>query len=635
MKTLDLIQGSPEWLAHRATAKNASEAAAVLGCSPYMTREQLLQVMHTGLRPEPTPEQQRRFDKGHDVEAAKRPTAEAIIGEDLYPAVGSEVVDGIELSASFDGLTMLEDTNWECKSLNNELRSALPNPGPDGNDARLLSKYYRAQMQQQCMVAGCSRVLFTTSDGKGDDRHCWFYPDAALAAEIIAGWKQFAIDLAAYKPTEVAEMPKAEVTIALPALFIHAKGEITTSNMKEYGEALAARLKEIRAIKLVDDQDFSNAKESAKMLRENREKALLAKDAMLAQTVTVGEAANMIDAWAEDMRLTALQLEKDVEREDKAKKAAMIDAAKVKYTQHVDALNTELSPARLTVTPPAFAEAIKNKRNFASMQDAINTMLANAKIAADEQARGIRAALACLAEEGKDFEFLLADRLTLIGKPVEDLRTLIRARITEHKATEERKEAATRERIRAEEQAKAEKDARDKLAAEQAEAEAKRQLDERLATAQQREDARQAEIAHAVLLTRQRKEAEHAAGAAAMNSIAEARKADALPGPVLDALETAASGLIADLVIGRAASPPTVVPIRAAAPATQPTLKLGEINARLHPYLKTDEAGLAALGFPATKVKGACLYQDSEFPSMVDSMVAALRTVQAKQRQAA
>ena len=42
MKTLDLIQGSPEWLAARAQYFTASEAPAMLGLSKYKTRQELL-----------------------------------------------------------------------------------------------------------------------------------------------------------------------------------------------------------------------------------------------------------------------------------------------------------------------------------------------------------------------------------------------------------------------------------------------------------------------------------------------------------------------------------------------------------------------------------------------------------------
>ena len=528
MITHNLKQGSPEWHAHRATHFNASDAPAMMGCSPYKTRTQLLHEKHTGLTPEVDAATQRRFDDGHCFEALARPLAEAIIKDELFPVVGTSG----KLSASFDGLTMDDATAFEHKSLNSELRALLL----DDCLGSELPLQYRVQMEQQGMVSGASRVLFMASKWDGDqlveERHCWYTPDADLLAAIGAGWNQFEIDLAAYVPLVIAEMPKAEVTLALPALFIHAKGEITTSNMKEYGAALAARLESVRKIALITDQDFSNAKESAKLLRENIEQAKLAKDAMLAQTVTVGEAARMIDVWCEDMRLTALQLEKDVEREDKAKKASMVMATKAKYGEHLEALEKEISPARLSVPVPVFADALKNKRSFVSMQESLDTMLANAKIAADGSARAIRASLDCINTDGAGFEFLFSDKLALIGKPLDDLKLLVRTRISDHQAAELKKEEATRVRIQAEEKEKAEAAAR-------------------LLVAQEAADAAKAhDAAQATLL------ANLAAAAAPTPVLSDKREADQNANDWLDALDAKAAA--------------NVVPLRAApAPAAQ------------------------------------------------------------------
>lgn len=38
---VQLVQGDPEWLAYRLSRRNASESAAVLGLSPWMTPYQL------------------------------------------------------------------------------------------------------------------------------------------------------------------------------------------------------------------------------------------------------------------------------------------------------------------------------------------------------------------------------------------------------------------------------------------------------------------------------------------------------------------------------------------------------------------------------------------------------------------
>mgnify|MGYP000576635691 CR=1 FL=1 len=49
MKTVQLIQGTREWLSHRAAHWNASDAPAMLGVSPYKTRDQLLRELATGI----------------------------------------------------------------------------------------------------------------------------------------------------------------------------------------------------------------------------------------------------------------------------------------------------------------------------------------------------------------------------------------------------------------------------------------------------------------------------------------------------------------------------------------------------------------------------------------------------------
>ena len=89
MKVLNLTQGTPEWHAHRRQHFNASDAPAMMGCSPYKTRGELLREMHTGVAAEVNGATQRLFDDGHRAEALARPLAEKIIGEDLYPLVGS------------------------------------------------------------------------------------------------------------------------------------------------------------------------------------------------------------------------------------------------------------------------------------------------------------------------------------------------------------------------------------------------------------------------------------------------------------------------------------------------------------------------------------------------------------------
>ena len=85
----DLKQGTLDWAAFRATHFGASEAAAMLGLSPYATRNDLLKLKSTGLVPEVDAATQRIFDRGHETEIGGRSMAEDLIDDDLYPVVVS------------------------------------------------------------------------------------------------------------------------------------------------------------------------------------------------------------------------------------------------------------------------------------------------------------------------------------------------------------------------------------------------------------------------------------------------------------------------------------------------------------------------------------------------------------------
>ena len=87
MQEHKIIQGTPEWHGFRAQHLNASDAPAMMGESPYKTRDELLREKATGVAADVSEETQRRFDDGHRFEALARPLAEKIIGEELYPAV--------------------------------------------------------------------------------------------------------------------------------------------------------------------------------------------------------------------------------------------------------------------------------------------------------------------------------------------------------------------------------------------------------------------------------------------------------------------------------------------------------------------------------------------------------------------
>ncbi len=458
MEQHDLIQGTPEWHSHRATHFNASDAPAMLGISPYKSRSQLLHEMATGITQEVDAQTQRRFDDGHRFEALARPLAEKIIGKKLYPVIGSEG----KLSASFDGLTADDTICFEHKTLNDSLRAIEHSEIPE---------HYRVQMEQQLLVSGAVRCLFMASRWDGEELvaevHCEYEPDMEMRARIVAGWAQFEKDLGNYKHVEHAEKPKAEAIMDLPALSVQATGMVTYSNLPEFKAAAEQYIANINT-ELVTDEDFANGEATVKFCKSTEERLEVTKKAILAQTASIDEVIRTVDHIQAQLRDKRLMLDKLVKSEKEARKAAMCDKARVAFNDHFNALQSEISGVRLVVQHPDFGGAIKGLKSLASMQDALDTALANGKIETDSIARDIRAKLDWCKENAAGHSALFHDLQQIISKPMEDFALTITSRIEKAKADEAARMEAEKQRIEAEAKAKAEREAAAKLAAEEA-----------------------------------------------------------------------------------------------------------------------------------------------------------------------
>ena len=469
----NLLQGSDDWHAFRFDHHGASEAAAMLGLSKKVTRSELVRMKATGLAKEFSDwVQENILDYGHEVEALARPLAERIIGDDLYPAtlsLGKE-------SASCDGLNMAETIGFEHKQWNAELAASV--------GAGALPEEHQPQVQQQLLVTGAEKWLFMASDGTENNMvWMWVYPDTAWFSRIVAGWEQFDIDVINYTQVDIAEKPAAEPIAALPALVVQTEGKVVSSNLVAYKAAAEKFIAKINT-KLETDEDFANAENTVKYCGEAEDKLELAKAAALAQTATIDEVMRTVDHIKAQFRAKRLELEKLVKTRKDQIKETILNEGRHAFTAHITALETEITPLRLQQSQPDFAGAMKNKRTLGSLRDAVNTTLANAKIAANTQAADYRAKQAWCREHAATYGFLFMDMANIIGKPMEDFQLVITTRIADHKRAEEAKAEAERARIREEERVKAEKAAAetirlaqvesDRLAAEAAQAERER-----------------------------------------------------------------------------------------------------------------------------------------------------------------
>tara|TARA_B100000700_G_scaffold189815_1_gene209228 strand:+ start:68348 stop:70009 length:1662 start_codon:yes stop_codon:yes gene_type:complete len=456
MITHTVRQGTEDWHALRANHFTASEAPAMAGVSKYTTRAELLKQKYSGEIPEVSAAQQRLFDKGHAAEAAARPLAEEIIGEELYPVTGTSD-ENPHLLASLDGCTLLEDVIWECKLWNQGLVAAV--------QAEDLPEHYKVQMDQQLLVSGAEKCLFMCTDGTPENTvHCWYHPDETRFQRLLAGWEQFREDLADYQPTEQTVAPQGEAPEALPTLNIALDGAVTASNLPDFKARALAMIKGIKTT-LSTDKDFADAESTVKFLDKGEKQLKASKQAALEQTASIAEVFATIDELTETMRQKRLHLNKLVKAEKENRRNEILRQAEQAYDAHLERIEKELEaacrwPIHFPAPNPGIIAAMKGKRTMASLQDAADTAVANGKIQADEVARQVQASIDVLKQEADGFESLFADGGQLVcNKAADDLRNLARSRIADHKAAEEKRLEAERERIRQEEEAKAKAEA--------------------------------------------------------------------------------------------------------------------------------------------------------------------------------
>lgn len=581
-------QGSAAWLAARAKHFCASEAAAALGMSKYATRDELLRQKATGLAEEVSPAKQRIFDAGHEAEALARPIAEGIAGTEFFPVVATREVDGMPLLASFDGIDLMDELIWENKLLNQSLVQQV--------QAGDLEPHYWLQLEHQLLVSGATRALFTTSDGTPEGTHpLWYESKPERRARLIAGWKQFAADLAAWVPSEAKPAPVVGKTPDnLPALLIQVTGAVTASNLPEYK---AHALEVFNGINrtLTTDQDFATAESTVKWCADVESRLAAAKEHALSQTATIDELFRTIDDISAEARRTRLELDKLVKARKEEIRGEIVAGGITALREHIAQLNAAMPAAYMPQVPADFAGAIKGKRTVDSLRSAVNDELARAKIEASNIATRIHANVKTLEASG----LVVPDAATLVLKAPDDLAAIIATR----KAAEQQRLEAERERIRAEEAARADREARAKLEAEQ---QAVLIVEPKSTMAE--ECARPAENAANVPLIRGEVGVVNA-GLRIVSYCCEKGEQQGLVDKACDDCAEVSAGYQAAMFAPKVRN-------------GVPTLRIGTIKERLQ-HMSVTAEDLRALGFePAGRERAAPLYHDDDFPAICEAIAA-------------
>lgn len=441
MRTLNVQQGTPEWHAARASHCCASDAPAALGLSKYISHSEYVKNKALGIEREITPQEQKRFNDGHEAEAAARPNAEKILGEELYPVTAVETVDGVPLLASFDGLNLDCDSGFENKLENKELIAYI-------EEHKDLPDTHWPQVEHQLIVLGGGSILFTVSNRDGDILAKLSYTSKPeRRARVLDAWKHTLEEIANYKHVEEEQIVEKQID-ELPTLLVRVEGKVLASNLDQFETASLAFIESIKT-DLETDQDFADAEKDAKFCEESEKRIALVKEQILGQTADIDAVFKSLDKIEQALKSKRLSLKKLVDTRKDSIKSQIISDAKAEVSAHVEKLNERIGRA-LVSTPidGRFADAIKGKKSIVKMKEAVTATLLQTKTELSSIADQIEINVKSLYGDAHDWSFLFPDLKSVCTKSTEDFSAVLALRIKQHEdakrsAEENKKQEST------------------------------------------------------------------------------------------------------------------------------------------------------------------------------------------------
>ena len=356
----NLMQGSDEWHAFRELHCPASELPMITGNSAYVSRDQAVMRKVTGEQPEISDYQQKIFDKGHETEAKARAILEKEIGVELFTPTLSRTVDGIDLSASMDGMDINCNFGFEHKMLNKNL-VAMIQKGE-------LSRGYTDQMDQQMLVSGVQYIIFVCSDGTKNNWHELTYTGNGEFIQTIPDhWKQFKSDCDALDIEPANVIDEKPVKAGLPAL--------NAMNAQQCVDDIIDWIDTL-PVEMSSDSECAIAEKATKHCSKLEKAIVEGKGELVAQYSELNADLQALDGASAKLKAYRLPADKAVKSAKQAVKQGIADKAMAKWqvalAEKASALNGQPD-----IAAPDFIKAMASKRTLASLNDAVNTELAS------------------------------------------------------------------------------------------------------------------------------------------------------------------------------------------------------------------------------------------------------------------
>ena len=179
---MGLVQGSNEWRQFRLEGVGASDVPAIVGCSPYQKREELLKEKVTG---ESKPINQFVAQRGHQVEIVAREYAQIHLLDDFVPMCYQS--DSTPwLRASMDGVSLV-GVGIECKFVGAEIFTKTCFE----DDVINLMHHFYIQIQVQYFVTELRQIYLVLVDSKNNKKIIEISRDQQMIDKLLPQIKTF------------------------------------------------------------------------------------------------------------------------------------------------------------------------------------------------------------------------------------------------------------------------------------------------------------------------------------------------------------------------------------------------------------------------------------------------------------
>ena len=398
MKTVNIEQGTKEWLDVRSNSCCASDSSAMMGVSPYKTRTELLDEKK-GVKAEISEYQQALFDRGHEVEAKARELLEFETMSNFSPIVCTKEIQGMPFLASLDGYSSDTRTVFEHKLFNQDLI--------DGIKKGEIAEHYKYQMEHQLMVSGADKVIFICSDGTAENREqIEYYPDPELREKLISGWKQFMEDLKNHKPRKRKSASKKDSN--LPSFEAGIIGGDIITNFDSILSDFKELAKSESNKELVTDDDFSNREQLTKDIKKARANLKEKVNEVKSEFITLAQfeaKAKEIDSILQKIQSEGEKLVKEKKEEIKKE---INDKAVNELEEYFNKKSNEILGYQIDYDKQLdFYSTMKNKKKIDSIIDSVNDEVAKEKIIINEYLERVSTS-GCGTEKGKSISGLLS-----------------------------------------------------------------------------------------------------------------------------------------------------------------------------------------------------------------------------------